>query len=722
MKKMRLLLFVTVVSAATAAILSPHDTLACIHEPREDEFVFDVSARARAPAPALRLRSGAQRGDAHEAVAISAISPDRLRSSMQTYTSRPHLAGTEGDYAMARWTLAQFTSLGFDAHIEEFDTLLAYPVSRSLRAVEAPANGADPQQPPKVVWTASLQEQALPSDPASQWVMRNETWLGYGPSGHATAPVVYVNYCQKADFEALPALGVSVTGRIVLCRYGMGFRGLKVMLAQQQGAVGVVIFSDPSDDGFGRGEVYPNGPWRPPTSVQRGSVQFSALCEGDPARAYSEESVEELCGYSQEEIIPRVPVLPISYADAEPILKMLGGQPVPASWKGALDLEYRTGPSTVHLQLNVESRFETKPIPNVIATLKGSAYGTVEDQPVILGNHRDAWTPGAADPHSGSVALIEVAHALAHLRNTKQWTPRRTIVLCSWSGEEYGLLGSVAWAETHRHDGLRSASVYLNVDVGVSGSSFRVAGDMSASTVLAAVLRDAGDSTWDHRVATLGDGSDFAAFTHHLGIPSLDMKFAEADRQQYGVYHSIYDDYTWMQLVDPEYSIHARMSEIWTRLALRFADAQQLPLDVVALAEGMESMVSHVRDFPPLGSLLKLERLEAAVAEFGAAAAALADVRPLAERNRRAGLVERKLCVSQGLPDRRWFKSVMHAPVKELGYGGDVFPGVVQALRESNAALAQEQVEVAADAIRKASLFLRGVPLGEGGDVAAALA
>ena len=299
------------------------------------------------------------------------------------------------------------------------------------------------------------------------------TFNGYAPSGDVTAPAVYANYGTPDDFDALAGAGVDVKGKVVLVRYGQCFRGLKAMNAQDRGASAVIIYSDPADDGYGRGTVYPDGPWRPASAVQRGSAQFMSLCAGDPFRAderYAAAglSTESLCSYSANDTVPSIPVLPMSYGDAAPILAALGGAAAPTGFAGGIEgLEYTLGPSegTV-VRVTADNRFVTTPIWNVVATVPGSLPAD-EDQPVLLGNHRDAWVFGAADPNSGTAAMIEVARGLGALLEAG-WRPKRTIKLLSWSGEEYGLLGSTGWGELNA-EALKRAVAYLNIDVATSG-------------------------------------------------------------------------------------------------------------------------------------------------------------------------------------------------------------------------------------------------------------
>lgn len=395
---------------------------------------------------------------------LSLPSRTNLRSHLYNLTRRSHVAGTPGDFYDAHYVLRALSSLpGFEAHIENVDVMLTYPSGRPHLVA------------PDIGYAAQLSEDVLAEDSTSDTPWRNHTFNAYSPSGIVTAPLVYANYGRPSDFDALEQLGISVENKIVLMRYGRCFRGLKAMNAESRGAIGSIIYSDPLEDGYAPGrDAYPKGPWRSKSSVQRGSVQYNSRCAGDPWRLYAtkdnQTTVEDICGYPTEELIPRHPVLPISYGDAEPLLRALGG-PIPAAeaeFQGGLEtLVYTVGPSAFEVTLITQNAFTPGKIPNVIATLEGTDR---EAGPVILGNHRDAWVFGAVDPNSGTTALLEVGRCLSALYSGG-WRPRRSIVLASWSGEEYGLLGSTAFAEMHENEHImQNAIAYLNVDIAVGGN------------------------------------------------------------------------------------------------------------------------------------------------------------------------------------------------------------------------------------------------------------
>jgi len=707
--------------------------LSCIVEPGTPSYTIGREI----------LKAASQAADAaiskEEDIFLSVPTNGSARTSLKHITSKPHVAGTPGDLEMAHYVQSRILEAGIiDVVIDPQKVLLAYPVNRSLSLVDVDG---------KEIWKAPLAEQVLSSDATSDTWWRNHTFNGYSPSGRATAPIVYANFGLPEDFAALEKAGVSVKGAVALMRYGKNFRGLKAKNAQEAGAVAALIYSDPEQDGYSQGTVYPDGPWRPPSSVQRGSIQFISTCPGDPARAYSPHGldVEQVCGFTQDELIPKIPVLPLSYGDALPLLKTLGGEVAPPSFRGALNLTYRTGPSKLRASLNVDNHFQKSPVWNVIATIPGS-LSAEHDHPVILGNHRDAWVYGAADPNSGTAQLLEVAKGLGALLKTG-WRPLRTLILCSWSGEEYGLLGSTAWGEIHgdsssgglsRTGFLSNALAYLNVDTGVSGAHFGASGTPSLGRVLAGVLGHVKDpstqkpisETWDDgKLHALGSGSDYTVFIDHLGIPTLDLAFSPADAA-YGVYHSVYDSFAWMDTEgDPGFHYHVAMSQIWGLVALRLAGTTNqplmpLPLDFSLQADAIKGYIVDVQKIlnGTTRSLLDFGSLETAQESFSEAAQSLADeVRQIMEEvhtasrdtrieavNDRIAAVERNFLTTEGLPDRKWFRHVLQAPGLYTGYAAKTLPGIYEAIGAGQWSVAQSQITIAATHVQAAAKFLVG--------------
>mmetsp|Transcript_5792 Transcript_5792/g.10120 ORF Transcript_5792/g.10120 Transcript_5792/m.10120 type:complete len:705 (+) Transcript_5792:56-2170(+) len=667
------------------------------------EFKFEADEAGR------NLRDGGQVTE-FERVVLETPLGEHAKENLRHYASIEHMAGTAGDRTMAEFTVEKMKSFGLeDSKIHTMDSLLSYPISRSLNMFDA-----DGQK----TFSAPLSENELEMDPTSHTIWRNMTFLGYSPSGNATAQLVYGNYGRPEDFAELKKRGVNVKGKVVIVRYGKCFRGLKVMNAQDHGASAVLIYSDPEDDGFEVGKVYPEGPWRPETSVQRGSVQFNSLCGGDPARAASSKSPEEICGYKQEEMIPQIPVIPISYGDATPLLKSLGGEKVPRDWIGGLSrrLTYRFGPSKGMVEVVTNNTFVTTPIWNVITTIPGTLPEEL-DQPVIVGNHRDAWVFGAADPNSGSSIILEVGRTLGELLKTG-WKPKRTIVIGSWSGEEYGLLGSTGWAEEKADTLLKKASVYINTDTGVSGHNLKVSASPVVARAVKNVLKKVDDpatgrpldQVWENKVGTLGSGSDYTVFLDHLGIPSIDLSFSQS-LGPYGVYHSIYDSYTWIESqVDPDYKYHTTMAKILTFVITDFSDKQLLPMSLTDLGSALEQYVDTIEKKDHKHKL-DLTPLRKSSHKFHEAAVRFHNKEHTPhQKNQVFGLIERSFLDPEGLPYRPWFKHVLQAPGLYLGYDAEVYPGLFQAVSDGNWSQATSQINRISSIIDQAATRLDNAP------------
>ncbi|MFQ5878416.1 MAG: M28 family metallopeptidase, partial [Acidobacteriota bacterium] len=516
--------------------------------------------------------------------------PKRARSWLEALTREPHVAGTEEGRRLAEYVRDRFREFGLRAELDTYEVLINHPKAAFLRIVK-PAE-AD----------LSLREQASPAGADGPGARVFPAFHGYGASGRARGEVLYANYGRREDFDRLEAMGLTARGRVVLVRYGEIFRGLKVREAESRGAAAVIIYSDPADDGYVVEEVYPDGPARPPTAIQRGSVHYLSWGPGDPTTpGYASRPGARRVPQDRLEGLPRIPSLPISYREASRILTSLRGERVPDDWQGGLPFAYHLGPGPAEVEMAVEMDYAIRPIHNVIATIPGSIE---RDRLVILGNHRDAWTYGAVDPNSGTAAMLEAARGLAAALRAG-WRPRRTLILASWDGEEYGLLGSTEWVE----DGLVSADLdkravaYVNLDAAVAGTDLEVAGVPSLQDLFLEVAagldepRGGGsllafwtarsriewarrappgsDETFEAHLDPLGSGSDYTPFLDHAGVASLHFTF----RGVYGVYHSIYDDFSWMEnFGDPEFLYHAAAARLYGLLAMRLASAEIVPL------------------------------------------------------------------------------------------------------------------------------------------------
>ncbi len=543
----------------------------------------------------------------------SDLSAADMREWMQKLAAAPNQVGSAHDKANAEFILQKFRDWGWDASLEEFSVLYPTPREEVLELVA----------PTHVV--ARLREPAVEGDATSKQTDDElPPYNVYGADGDVTGELVYVNQGMPDDYAELERQGVSVKGRIVIARYGGGWRGLKPKLAYEHGAIGCLIYSDPHDDGYGVGDYYPKGGYRPPDGVQRGSVQDLTLYSGDPLTpGVGATKAAKRLAIRDAKTILRIPVLPISYADATPLLDALGGRVAPAAWRGGLPLTYHVGPGPAVVHLKVLSNWQQQSIYDVIAKLRGSQE---PDHWIIRGNHHDAWVFGATDPLSGQVALMAEARAIGKLAK-EGWRPRRTLVYASWDGEEPGLLGSTEWVETHAAELKAKAALYINSDTNGRGtldvegshslqhSISQIAGDVKDPETGATVLQRAGaarrvaayeaghplepaDEADELQLGALGSGSDFTPFLQHLGISSLNLEFrGETD---YGVYHSAYDSFDhFRRFVDPTFEYGTALAEVAGRMVLRAADADLLPAresDFAASVSGYDEQLHKLLD------------------------------------------------------------------------------------------------------------------------------
>jgi N-acetylated-alpha-linked acidic dipeptidase len=538
-----------------------------------------------------------------------------IRDNMQRLSARPHHVGSPYNKDNAEWILARFKEWGFDAHIETFNVLFPTPKERVVELV-APTQ-----------YRAKLQEPAIAIDPTSnQTAEQLPTYNAYSIDGDVTAPLVYVNYGNREDYDQLDRLGISVKGAIVIARYGAGWRGIKPKVAGEHGAIGCIIYSDPRGDGYFQGDQYPKGGWRPNEGVQRGSVMDTDY-PGDPLTPGVGATPDaKRLSITEAKTITKIPVLPISYADAQPLLAALEGPVAPEAWRGAIGQTYHIGPGPARVHLKVTSNWDLKPIYDVIGTLHGSDS---DAQWVIRGNHHDAWVNGADDPISGQSVMLEEARELGTLHK-QGWTPKRTIIYCAWDGEEPGLLGSVEWVETHLEELKEHAIAYFNSDSNERGH-YGAGGTQDMQQLVSDVARDIEDpethmtvyerthlsaiadaKNADERAAArnskdielfaLGDGSDFTAFQDFAGISTVDMSFGgEDDADQY---HSIYDDFYWYtHFVDTDFSYGRALAQTEGSNVLRLADADLVPVsygpqaDAIAKYEGeLETLLKDKQD------------------------------------------------------------------------------------------------------------------------------
>jgi N-acetylated-alpha-linked acidic dipeptidase len=636
-----------------------------------------------------------------EADAIKRPLPSEASVFSRDLSKETHVAGTPAQARTRDYVIAQLKKWGIETDVRSYDVWMPHPVAvKAGRVSPAPKEFA-------------LAEPPVVGDPTSR-LAQYPAVNGYSGEGDVTADVVYVNYGLIEDYAQLDSMGVSVKGKIAVARYGRSFRGIKAREAEKHGAIGLFIYSDPQDDGFVAGDVYPDGPMRNPNGVQRGSILNT---DGDPSTpGYgSNANVPRLTPDKME--ISHIPVVPIGYGNAAELLKYLRGPSVPRSWQGGLSFHYHTGPGPVKAHLMVKDDRATKPMKPIFDTFGYVRGSDFPDELVIIGGHRDGWGPGAADNVSGTVSILETARAVAEQLKTG-WRPRRTLVFATWDAEEWGLLGSTEYVEDDSLRLSKHAVAYFNQDVAAQGPRFSGGGSPSLRPMMRDIARLVPDpaggsvySQWraasavaDTAEPAMGDpggGSDFAGFYNHLGIPILEWGFGGAG----GVYHSQYDSYAWMtKFGDPKFEYHATSARIATAMMLRIADADVLPYDYVEFARTMRRYVPAIdrvvssKQWPASTAALRaaIDRLEREAASFNAARDSALNTGPSQaslERTNQALLqVERALLRPQGLRTRPWFRNLIYVADENNGYANMVFPSVNEAIRANDASLTQSEI------------------------------
>lgn len=682
-----------------------------------------------------------------EKVFIDTPTPAKARTWLQRLTEEPHVAGTPQEKKVADYVRERFEEFGLETEVAEYQVFLNYPEEVSLRLVEP----TEMELP--------LMEESYDVDKDSTPQGMFPAFHGYGASGSASGQVVYVNYGTAKDYEKLEELGVSVEGKIALARYGEVFRGLKVKEAEEHGALGAILYSDPADDGYMKGDVYPDGPMRPASGIQRGSVQFLSIQPGDPSTpGYPSTKRAKRVSRKNMKTVPRIPSLPISYASAEEILRRLGGQRVPDEWQGGLPFAYHVGPGGAAVSMAVSMDEGLRPIYNVFARISGTDDA---GQLVILGNHRDAWNHGAVDPNSGTAALLETARGLAAALEAG-WRPRRTILLASWDAEEYGLVGSTEWAEDHAELLQAQTVAYVNLDSAVTGDEFGIGGSPSLRDLVREVAGDLPDpkkggtvgKAWEKRLREewnerapvvlsepmaefelhlnpLGSGSDYTAFLDHLGIPSVSFGFSGS----YGVYHSVYDNFRWVQKYgDPLFLYHAVAARFYGLMAMRLASADVVPLRFGSYAQSLRENLDVLRrdtrrkargvteeteeedrplnpDFTAI--IDALDSLATAGQEADAAMDSIIEAQDRVRADRLNELliqVEREFLSEEGLPPNRpWFRHLLYAPGTTTGYAAWPFPGPRQALEDKDGEAFDHEASRVVKALQSATHRLKDV-------------
>ena len=666
--------------------------------------------------------------------------PQLAREHLRTLTSAPHIAGSPEDRKTAEYVAQKFREAGLDTRIDIYKVWLNLP---KLILVEATAPAGLKMRGPS--------REHVEGDPYQDDSRVVMPFNGSSPSGEVEAEIVYANYARPEDFRKLREMGVDVHGKIVIARYGQNFRGVKALTAQEAGAAALIIYSDPADDGYFRGDAYPRGPYRPATGVQRGSVQFTFEYAGDattPGIASTPDlPLSQRTPPEKAANLTKIPVTPLSYADAAPLIEQLGGPESPREWQGALPFTYHlgSGPTRVHMKLVQDYTYTT--IWNVIGTVRGTEQ---PDSLVIAGNHRDAWVYGAVDPSSGTAAMLESVHGIGELLKSG-WRPRRTIIFASWDAEEQGLIGSTEYAEQYSKP-LQNAVAYFNMDVAVAGSDFGASGVPSLKGFLRDIARtvpspkggtvydvwkaqneamrrrreqaDTGTFSDRHvdadaneaQVGDLGSGSDYSAFLQHLGVPSTDM----GSGGPYGVYHSVFDNFAWfVKFGDPKFVYEQQMARLFGLQVLRMAQADALPFDYenygVEVRRHLENAQRRAQELGWLkpdakpqphfeASLKAADRLAAAgralrLATYSAAPARLPHMNT-------AMLMAERAMLGGGLPHRPWFRHTVFAPGEYTGYAAVVIPGVNESLDRNDPAATATALDEVTAALQRAATVL----------------
>ncbi len=665
--------------------------------------------------------------------------PKLAEEHLRILTQAPHMAGTPEDKATADYVAQKFGEAGLETEIVEYRVWMNYPAEISV----------DVTAPEGVTMHGPTHER-VSSDPYQDDPRVVMPFNSMSPSGDVEAEVVYANYGSPEDFQKLEQMKIDVRGKIVLVRYGQNFRGVKAFVAQEHGAAGVLIYSDPADDGWRHGDKYPQGPWRPDTGVQRGSVGYMFQFPGDPTTP-GIASVPSLPDSKrtppgQSAQLPKIPATPLSYADAWPILEHLGGADSPRDWQGSLPFTYHVGPGPVKVKMHLKQDYQLRTIWDVIGRVRGNE---TPDEWVVAGNHRDAWVYGAVDPNSGTAAMLESVHGIGELLKSG-WKPKRSIVIGSWDGEEEGLIGSTEWGEQHEAE-LANAVAYFNMDVAVSGPKFGASSvptlkqflrevakvvpgpkggmlyddwrksSQSGADVDRAPTQDIGgterapaaQAKSDVPVGDLGSGSDYTVFLQHLGVPSTDVSSSGS----YGVYHSVFDNFNWFKKFgDPDFTYEQEMARVYGVEVIRMADADVLPYDYEEYGKEIAVYIDAARrkaegvfsGQPP--SFLEAVR---AARQFEQAGAKIRHKQEnpgndSARLNQSLRQAERALLIPEGLPNRPWFHHAIYAPGQYTGYAAVVIPGVNEAIDKHDLERTRQQIAVLVAALNRATKVLEG--------------
>jgi N-acetylated-alpha-linked acidic dipeptidase len=657
-----------------------------------------------------------------EAKFKSMPSPEEARKHHRFLTAEPHPAGSERNNELARHIAKIWEQQGWeDVTLRRYDVLNTFPREVACEMISP------------LRYKATLREEVYDIDPDTRNPRVQQGYSGLSASGEVTAPVVYAHSGNPEDYELLRKNGIDAKGKIVLVRYSnpYSYRGFKALTAEREGAAAMIVYSDPQEDGFKRGKVFPDGPWGPESHIQRGAITYDFMVPGDPLTpGWASIEGAKRIPIDQAISVPKIIALPMSWADARHILENIGGPQAPKSWQGGLPIKYRLGgAATVHIKVDMDN--SVRPNYVVEARIRGSEF---PDEWIVLGNHRDAWEFGGVDPSSGTASMIELSRALGELKK-QGIRPKRTIVICSWDGEEVGLTGSTEWGEQFADDLRSKAVAYINVDSSASGPNFQPSAVASLAPLIVEVSRSldapSGKSLYDEWKASktrehkdtrdsklvdtrIGSGSDHTVFLNFLGRPTIGLTFDGP----YGVYHSAYDDFYWMnQFGDPGYRYHTLMSKVWGVLALRLGNAELLPFDFAFYADNIRQFVQELEtnknarshfDFKPLFSRITEFEVEGRGLNQGierALSAGRINARLSLQINRRIMQVETNWLNPDGIPGRPWFKHILYAA--RYTYAHLELPGVTEAIERRDWKVAGEQARIVADALGRTAALLR---------------
>lgn len=649
-------------------------------------------------------------------------SPEEVKKHHGFLTAEPHPAGSERNNELARYIADIWKQQGWeDVTIRRYDVLNTFPREVSCELISP------------VRYKASLREEPYDVDPDTKNPRVQSAYTGLSASGEVTAPVIYAHSGNPEDYDLLRKNGIDVKGKIVMVRYSnpYSYRGFKALTAEREGAAAMIVYSDPQEDGFKRGKVFPDGPWGPESHIQRGAITYDFMVPGDPLTpGWASVEGAKRIPIDQARSIPKIIALPMSWRDAKPFLENMGGPEAPKDWQGGLPIKYRFGGNAnAHVKVDMDNSIR----PNYVveARIRGSEF---PDEWIVLGNHRDAWEFGAVDPSSGTASMLEMSRALGELKK-QGIRPKRTLIICSWDGEEVGLTGSTEWGEQFADDLMNKAVAYINVDSSASGPNFRPDAVASLAPLIVEVSRSldapSGKSLYEEWKASrarekkdirdaalvdtrIGSGSDHTVFLNFLGRPTIGLTFDGP----YGVYHSMYDNFYWMnRFGDPGYRYHTLMSKLWGVLALRLANADILPLDFAVYADNIRQFVDELRkksdpqkrfDFKPL--LDRVAQFESEGQAFNRAIerrlqAGATESEAMRRLNQQIMRVEGNWLNSEGIPGRPWFKHLLYAA--RYTYAHLELPGLTEAIERADWKVASEQSRILEGALEKNAALLR---------------